>query len=240
MIIIRFNLSKILIAVFFIFGIFNITAFSQKISEAEMVGVWKKVEGGGDFGEFIYHRTERLKYYLDDNPNGRIFARLCSKDKFPLAFIESYGFAYQFRNSSYIFKIPSEKIFFVRSSKCADRTEEYWFIPPNKSIQYDEIIPAENIDFTRLLGEYYEKSEYKKARNEFTENLKTFIEALKTDPQAQGFVIRNQKTKNKYFQKALQNLIKENISKDRFQLVMKNIYPSDFPEFMIVSMKSIK
>lgn len=207
-------------------------AFSQKLSEPKLVGTWS---GGEDFGEFIFHKTEELNYYLKENPNGKIIARLCSKDKMSLALVSSIGFAFNFPWYADGQKVPSENVFFARYSKCNDKTEQYWFAPENTSIDYDEIILAKKVGVTRLLGDNYEKPNSAEAKKDFAKNTKQFIEELKNNSKAQGFVIRNLKTKSNYFQQASKQIQKEKIDKSRIRFIRKNSYETNFPEFMIVT-----
>lgn len=114
-------------------------SFPQVVTEPKLVGSWI---GGEDFGEFIYHKTELLGYYLKENPRGKIVARLCSKNRMSLALVSSAGFAFNFPWYAEIHRIPADKIYFSRSSKCGEKREQYWFVPENAAFYYDEMIPA--------------------------------------------------------------------------------------------------
>jgi len=224
-------MNKLPALIFLMFFIFTSLSFSQKLTEPQSVGTVK--ESGEDFQEFIIHRTETLKYYLGEDPNGRIFARICSKNEFPLAFIESGGFPLLFFSSLNILQVPFEKVFFVRSSKCLDKSEEYWFIPENKTLEYEEILRADKVKFTRMIEDYHENYASKEARAEFAENLTKFVEMMKADVKLQGFVIRGKKSV--YLKQTLRRLAKEKIGKDRFKTVTKRKYSTYYPEFMTAS-----
>lgn len=184
-------MTKMPLLILMIFFNFTIISFSQKLTEPKLVGVWKK--DFQDFQEFIFHRTEYLKFALDEDPKGKVFARICSKNKFPISFIESDGSSPQFPNTTTLLEIPIEKVFFVRSSKCLDRSEEYWFIPENKTIEYEEIIRADKIRFTRIIESNFDNYASKEARAEFDKNLTKFVEMMKADDKLQGFLIRGKK-----------------------------------------------
>jgi hypothetical protein len=216
---------------------FSIEIVSQKLTKPELVANVTN-DRGDDFGEFIYHKTEILAYYLKENPNGKIIARLCSKNNLPFALVSSFGFAYNFPQTAIgAIGIPVNKVYFARSSKCSDRIEQYWFVPENTSLDYDEIILAEKVKVNRLTEEYYEEPNSLEAKTEFAKNTKEFIEELKNNPTSEGFIIRNIKTKSRYLQQALRQIRKEKISSNRFQVIRKKRYVTNFPEFMTVLIK---
>jgi hypothetical protein len=227
-------MKKTLILTLFAICIITNTNYSQIIIEPKLVGRWI---GGEDFQEFIYHKTEELNRHLQENPNGKIVARLCSKNKMSVALVTSNGFAFRFPWYGEIIKIPVDRIFFARSSKCGGKMEEYWFVPENTTIDYDEIILAERIKVKRLLGEYYENPNSVEAKKEFADQTKQFIEELKNNPKAEGFIIRNLETKNNYFRQALKQIQKEKIEKGRYQITRKKLYSTHFPEYMTVTIR---
>jgi len=208
------------------------SSYAQKITEPTLAGSWY---GGEDFGEFIFHKTELLNYYLKENPNGKIVAKLCSKNRMSIALPTSNGFAFHFPLYTEIIKIPADKVYFARSSKCREKTEQYWFVPENTAIDYDEMVLAKNVKITRLLEDYYDDPDSQPARKEFADNTKQFINGLKNDPKAEGFIILNIKTKNPHFQEAMRQIRKQKLDKNRFRIVGKKRYETHFPEFMIVS-----
>jgi hypothetical protein len=74
----------------------------------------------------------------------------------PVALASSDGFAYAFPGYAAQFQAPPRRIFFARWSKCESKSEQYWFVPENGSLEYDEMIPAERVRVNRLLVGYYE------------------------------------------------------------------------------------
>ncbi len=165
-------MMKTLIIALFTICCFVNFAYSQKLTEPTLVGGWA---GGDDFGEFIYHRTDTLNRYLKANPNGKIVARLCSKNKMSLSLVSSVGFAFQFFNGTRNQAIPDQNVYLARSSKCADKTEEYWFVPENTTLDFDEIILAKNVEVKRLIEDYHENPESQLAKKEFANNTKNLL-----------------------------------------------------------------
>lgn len=212
------------------------SSYSQKIAELILVGSWF---GGEDFGEFIYHKIEEIRWnYLKENPQGKIIARLCSKSKMSVALVSSSGFAFKFLDVTRNQAISDQNVYLARSAKCGEKSEQYWFVPENTVFEYDEIILAENVEVNRLIESYHENSKSKSARNEFAENTKKFIKELQSNPKAEGFIIRNIKTRNRYFQQVLKQIKKEKIDIKRIQIVSKKIYRSYYPEFMTVTINN--
>ena len=228
-------MKKVSFIFIFVFCLFINSAHSQKDNEPRLVGTW--TIGYEDFQEFIYHKVQVFPYYLKENPNAKMVARLCSSDKMSVALVNSYGFAYDFPNNAKYFNAPTDRFFFARWSKCPNKSEQYWFVPENSNFEYDEMISAEKVEVNRWLGDYYDNPISQPAENEFAENTKKFIAELKNNPKAEGFVIRNLKTKNSKLRKALQQIQNEKIDKSRFQILKKRIYESYFPEFMTVTIK---
>ena len=215
--------------------VFTNTVFAQKLSEPKLLGTWGM--GFEDYQEFIYHKIEAVKFsYLKDNPNGKVIARICSKhEKMSLALVDSVGFAYNLPSRTNYFQIPTDKVFFARYSKCGNKSEQYWFVPENTSLNYDEIILANRIKVNRLLSIQYKNPDSSEATKEFIDNTQKFIEQLKNNPKAEGFIILNIRTKKRYLQKALHQIQQEKLDKTRFQILRKKIYQTNFPEFMTVS-----
>jgi hypothetical protein len=228
-------MKKVSFIFIFVFCLFINPAHSQKDNEPRLVGTW--TIDYEDFQEFIYHKVQVFPYYLEENPNAKMVARLCSSDKMSVALVNSYGFAYDFPNNAKYFNAPINRFFFARWSKCPNKSEQYWFVPENSNFEYDEMISAEKVKVNRWLGDYYDNPISQPAENEFAENTKKFIAELKNNPKAEGFVIRNLKTKNSKLKKALRQIQNEKIDKSRFQILKKRIYESYFPEFMTVTIK---
>jgi hypothetical protein len=162
-------------------------------------------------------------------------AKVCSKEKMPLALVSSNGFAYQFLSRTRNEAIPDKQVYLARSTKCREKTEQFWFVPENAPLDYEEIILAQKVNVKRLLGDFYDNPDSRLARKEFADNIKKFIEELKNNPKAEGFIIRNIKTKAVYLKKALQQIQKERIDRNRVQTLKKKIYESNFPEFITIS-----
>jgi hypothetical protein len=192
-----------------------IFVFPQKLAEPSLVGVWRL--GYEDYGEFIYHKVDQFGSYLKDNPNAKMVARLCSSDDMSRALAGSHGFAYT---------APVNRMFFARWSKCESKTEEYWFVPENGRLEYDEMIPAEKVRVNRALGS---------SQDEFAQNLKEFITELKNNPQTEGFIIRNIGMSDRKLKEALRQLRNEKVDGKRFQILSKRSYRSYYPEFMTVT-----
>jgi hypothetical protein len=227
-------MGTILLTVPLAFCIFANSAFSQKLAEPRLVGTWRL--GYEDYGEFIYHKVEAFaSYYLKENPNAKMVARLCSRDKMSVALVGSHGFAFNFPEYAKSLQVPADRIFFARWSKCESKSEQYWFVPENSNFEYDEMILAERVRVNRLLVGYYDNPISQPAKREFAKNLKEFIAELKNNPKAEGFIIRNSGMRNRILKEALQQLRSEKIDKSRFQILRKRVYESYYPEFMTVT-----
>ena len=227
-------MRKVLFIVPFAFCIFVNSVFSQKLAEPRLVGIWKL--GHEDYGEFIYHKVETFaSYYLKENPNAKMVARLCSRDKMSVALVDSHGFAFNFPEYAKNLQVPADRIFFARWSKCESKSEQYWFVPENSSFEYDEMILAERVRVNRLLVGYYDNPLSQSAKGEFAKNLKEFIAELKNNPKAEGFIIRNSGMGNRNLTAALRHLRNEKIDKNRFQILRRRVYESFYPEFMTVT-----
>ena len=221
---------KTILFVPFAICIFVSSVFSQKLTEPRLVGVWRL--GYEDYGEFIYHKVEYFSLYLKEDPNARMVARLCSNDNMPLALAGSHGFAYAFPKSAENFQVPTGRMSFARWSRCESKSEQYWFVPENARLDYDEMIPADRVRVNRLLVSYYGSPISQPAKTEFAKNLKEFITELKSNPTTQGFIVRNIGMSNRTLEEALRQLRSEKV---RFQILRKRSYRSYYPEFMTVT-----
>jgi hypothetical protein len=227
-------MRKVLFIIPFAFCIFVNSAFSQKLAEPRLVGTWRL--GYEDYGEFIYHKVEAFaSYYLKENPNAKMVARLCSRDKMSVALVGSYGFAFTFPEYAKNLQVPADRIFLARWSKCESKSEQYWFVPENSNFEYDEMILAERVRVNRLLVGSDDNPTSQPAKRGFAKNLKEFIAELKNNPKAEGFIIRNSGMRNRNLKAALQQLRNEKIGKNRFQVLRKRVYESYYPEFMTVT-----
>jgi hypothetical protein len=214
--------------------IFVSSAFSQKLAEPKLVGIWRL--GYEDYDEFIYHKVEEFAYsYLKENPRAKMVARLCSRDKMSAALVGSDGFAFSLPEYTKNLQLPVDRIFFARWSKCESKSEQYWFVPENSRFEYDEMIPADRVRVDRLLVGYYANPASQPAKREFAKNLKEFIAELKDNPKAEGFIIRNGGMRSRYLKEALRQLRNEKIDGNRFRIVRKRVYESYYPEFMTVA-----
>ena len=226
-------MRKVLFITLFSFCICVNFAYSQKTAQPRLVGTWRP--GYEDYGEFIHHKVEVFaSSYLKENPNARMVARLCSSDKMSVALAGSGGFAFTFPEYAKNLQVPADRIFFARWSKCESKSEQYWFVPGDESIEYDEMVLAERVRVNRLLVSNYDDQDAQ-AKREFVKNLKEFIAELKNNPKAEGFIIRNTGMSNRYLKEALQKLRDEKVDKNRFQILRKRSYRSFYPEFMTVT-----
>lgn len=158
--------------------------------------------------------------------------RLCSSDNMPLALASSHGFAYTFPKSAETFEVPPERMFFARWSRCESKSEQYWVLPENTTIEYDEMIPVERVRVNRLL---VSNSISQAAEREFAKNLKDFIAELKNNPTTQGFIIRNLGMSSRTLKEALRQLRNEKVDANRFQILRKQSYRSYYPEFVTIT-----
>jgi len=221
---------KSLLLIAFALCIFASSVFSQKLTDPRLVGVWKL--GQDDYGEFIYHKVDYFASYLKEDPDAKMVVRLCSSDNMPLALAGSHGFAYSFPKSAEMFQVPPGRMFFARWSRCENKSEQYWVLPENSSIEYDELIPVERVRVNRLL---IGSSTSKSAKREFAKNLNEFIAGLKNNPQTKCFIIRNIGMSSCILEKALRQLRFEKVDVNRFQIVSKRSYRNYYPEFMTVA-----
>lgn len=225
-------IGKVLVVGLFACCIFVSSAFSQKLAEPRLLGTWKL--GYEDYGEFIYHRVETFASYLKENPNAKMVARLCSSDKMSLALAGSHGAAFSMPEQAKQLQLPANKILIARWSKCESKTEQYWVVPENSNLEYDEVILAERVQVNRWLVGYSDNRISQPAEREFANNLNAFIAELKSNPKAEGFLIRNYVSRSRNLKVALKRLRDEEIDENRFQILRKQIY-SYYPEFMTVS-----
>jgi hypothetical protein len=179
--------------------------------------------------------VEQFASYLKDDPNSKMVARLCSSSNMPVALAGSDGFAYEFPGYAEQFQAPPGKIFFARWSKCESKSEQYWFVPENGSLEYDEMIPAEKVRVNRLLVGDFENPNFQPAKIVFAKNVKDFIAELKNNPKTEGFIIRNMGMSDRPLNEALRQLRKEKVGEKRFQILRKRTYRSYYPEFMTVT-----
>ncbi|CAN5271200.1 hypothetical protein BH20ACI1_BH20ACI1_29410 [soil metagenome] len=229
----------IAVLIIILFGFSSVLA--QELNKPELLGTWIY---GEDWLEFMYSRMSKVEYYLKEQRDGKLVARICSKDKFPEAFITSTGFAYTLdRDYMAFFDIPIEKVDFAVSSNCAGNSkkafEEYWYVPENQEIEYEEKISAGKVFVKRfLVSDYDKKSE--EIKKEFAGNIADFVQILKDNPTAKGFIIKFSKKKShkEKLKKVMQRLKEEKIDLDRIKFTEnQRIYKSYYPEMITVLIK---
>lgn len=216
--------------------VFIAPAYSQKAPESVLVGTWTR--GYEDYQEFIFHKVEGFALgYLKENPNAKMVARLCSNDKISIALAESDGFAYKFPDNAIHFNAPPDRFFYARWSKCPNRSEQYWFVPENSNFEFDEIIAADKVEVKRWLATDHDKASREAAEKQFVDYLKEFIAELRSNPKAEGFIIRNLNMKERKLKDALKQIQTGKIDQRRVQIVKKRSYPNYYPEFMTVTIQ---
>lgn len=232
-------MKKVLIITFVTICCFVNFAFTQQLSKPELIGTWR---GGEDFREFLYHKTQRMAFDAKENPSNKIVARICSKDKdILLALMSSVGFAYDFLSYTQFENIPNQQVFLAISSKCVGKSskifEEYWVVPRNTNLEYDEIILAEKVNAKRFLVGNYENYESQPARKEFNGYLEQFIKNLKDNPKSEGFIVSkwNSRKTNRNIQKVLQQIRKEKIDVNRVRVVRKKTFYDLYPELFTIT-----
>lgn len=217
----------------FIACFLTIFSYPQKAEDPILIGTWTKEHE--DYEEFIYHRVEKFAFeYLKQNPNAKLVARLCSKEKLAAAFANSHGTAYALPRFTSLFKIPIDKVFFARWSKCADRSDQYWFLPENGEIEFDEMVGADKVEVKRWLSIKFFHPDRQSLENEFAENIEAFIRELNDNPNTEGFIIRNIDMKERNLKKALKQIEDKKLDSGRFKILRKQVYKNDYPEFMTV------
>jgi hypothetical protein len=162
--------------------------YSQKAEKARLVGTWF---GGEDPSEFIYHSVEEFAVqFLPDNPDGKIVARVCSARPMSEALARSSRVvkALPVQASSDRFRIPAEKVFFARSSKC-EHGDQYWFVSGNIDIEYDELVLAERFRInTWWTIDYGERIDSVEGKKEFTKDVREFVSEVKNNAKSEGYL----------------------------------------------------
>lgn len=190
-------MKYILIVIFII--IFCSSAFPQKLIEPKLLGTWT---AGEDSSEFVNHDVlDAALAHLTDNPEGKIFIRICSPDNFSEAFVKAQlsplalNSLLKYRPEKFE---SSEKLSVGRYSKCLYqnrfKTSEYWFIPSKNTLENEEVFPVKNI-YYKDFNVYESENLSEKQKNEkFTQNLKEFVSELKNNPHSKGFIVHNSKS----------------------------------------------
>ena len=228
-------MKKVLHIFLFSFCLFVIPTFSQK-SEPKLIGTW--TIGYEDYNHFVYdHLYISAISFVEEYPNAKWVIRLCSNEKMSVALVSSYGFAFDFPRNAKNLRLPADKVFFARWSKCPDKSEQYWIVPENSNFEYDEMIAAEKIEVKRWLASSYDKPSRQAAEKEFADYVKEFVAELKNNPKAEGFIIRNLKVNNRKLKEALKQIQNAKIDRSRFQILKKRVYDNYHPEFMTVTVQ---
>ena len=108
-------------------------------------------------------------------------------------------------------------------------------MPENSAFRYDEMIPAKNVHVKRFIEDYHDNPASRVAQKEFSDNTRLFIDELKRDARAEGFIIRNLRTKNGGLQRVLKELESEKVDLSRIQTIRKTRYITYYPELMTVT-----
>jgi len=231
------NLTKRRLDVFFVSILLLALVWSgiaQDKSQPELLGTWHY--RNEDFSEFVYHKLEFVKYeYLEKGRNGIVIARICSSDPFPRAFVTSWGFAFSLPEYAGYLKIPADKIYFATYSRCGRRSEQYWFVPDNAVLDYDEKISSEQVEIRRWLNGYRDKPTSEDADAESFRNTRQFVIALKSNARAEGFIVLNSGVRQSKLNTAMRHIRRTGIDKERFRIVRKRAYQSYYPEFMVIT-----
>lgn len=206
--------------------------FAQKLDKPQFLGIWTY---GEDPSEFLLHLVmEASQSYLKDNPDGKLIVRMCSSEDFYTAFVKTSQspFAASNYNRFYII-VPYEKIFVAKSSICREKYQfvhnEYWFVPADNMLEYEEIFPVNKISYENFSigkiydfkNDRYEKKSLKTKEKEFAENITKFINELKSNPKTIGLIVHNSKGKKlkRNIEKVKTILEKENINSGRIKTV---------------------
>ena len=209
--------------------LFGVLVSAQKLTTPKLLG---QLEGNGDdLSEFFAHQIiEPTHFALEENTGGRLIIRVCSADEFTDALVKSP--VNPVAEILFGSLVPTEKIFIAKSSACVKTVglvfNQYWFVPENSKLEYDEIISASNISYKTIDVDDYdnERRKYKRTNIEesrFAENITEFINELKNNPEAKGYIVYNSdnKTMKRNIEKVKALLGKENISLKRVKTLRK-------------------
>ncbi len=213
--------------------VFCLSVFSQKMTEPELLG---SLTYGEDPSEFLLHTVmQRSHYYLEDNPDGKLIIRICSSEDFATAFVRSVFnplSASNYNGFTRSIIVPYEKIYIAKASKCARKDKvvftQHWFVPDKNTLETDEMFPVNDISYKAFsVNDYNYKSGKGKSKSEqnkdFKDHIREFVDELKTNPAAQGFIVHNSKNgiMKRNIEKVKSLLNQENISPQRVKIVVK-------------------
>lgn len=203
----------------------------QELNEPLLLGSLDFAEAPGEF--LLHDVMERSEGLLKDNPNGKIVVRICSSENFSTAFIKASVnplAASSYNDFTKRIIVPDEKIFVANSSKCSEKQKfvfnEYWFVPNNLTIDFDEIYNVKNISFQSWwINEYNSEKNKRKSfaelSKEFNENLNEFVEKLKSDSNVEGFIVFSSKNTQikRNIQRVYDILKKEKVNSLRIKIL---------------------
>jgi len=225
-------MKRIILFITITAGIFS-TVSAQKLTELKHLGNWI---AGEDPSEFLLHSVmEYSQTLLEENPEGKLIIRICSANEFSTAFIKApLNPLAASQYNQYRLLVPYEKIFIANSSKCFEGLKfvfnEYWFVPKENTLEYEEIFPVNSINYKSFVVDNYDytsdelKEKSLQAQNkDYEDNIGEFILELKNNPKTEGFIVHNSKNKRirRNFEKVNTILKKENIGIQRVKTVIK-------------------
>lgn len=227
------------IAVILVLLLCSFSASSQKLNEPILLGSFI---AGEDPSEFLLHRVmEESERLLEENPEGKLIVRICSSGDFSTAFVKApldpvAASRYNLFTKRII--VPYEKMFIANSSKCFEKEKfvynQYWFVPNDNKIEYDEIFPVESISYKVFYVEDYDyetnkQKTFESQNKEFTKNVSDFINELKNNPKSEGFIVHNSKNKRmkRNIEKVYNILKRENINLQRVRTIIRITLDSD-------------
>ena len=223
---------------------------AQKLEEPHLLGVWI---AGEDPSEFLLHRVmEYSEALLKDNPEGKLLIRICSSDNFSAAFIKSPLNPLAASNYNRFGRIivPYEKIYIANSSRCHRQSKfivnEYWFTHDTNTLEYEEIYSVKNIYNKTFTVDDYDFNPNKRRnttaeKKQFESNVNDFVNELKANPKAEGFIVHNSKNKtmNRNIEKVTLFLQKEKINLRRVKTVV-NVLLSSIEDEKLLPIKDEK
>lgn len=243
------------ISLSFIIVLFNFCSlFAQKVNEPVLLGSWF---GGEDPSEFLLHTVvETSSAYLKENPNGKLVVLICSNDEFLTAFVSTTLNPLAVGQYLRWSLIPEEKIFIARSSNCIGKSKnsfnQYWFVPGEGTLAYEEAFPAENIAFKKFqvdneykwFGDEQKIVETESTKKHFIENITEFIKELENNLNTKGFILSfsNNKRMKRNLEKVKQSLKDKKIDMNRIKIINpKKDFSDDsgrlYPSFATLSIK---
>lgn len=206
---------------------------AQKLAEPKHLGNWI---AGEDPSEFLLHSVlEASELLLEDNPDGKLIIRICSKDDLATAFIKtsmnplSVSGYNQYRQI-----VPYEKIYIAKYAGCLGKDNfvynQYWVVPNKSLFKYDEVISVNKIKYSNNYLEEYDHDGYKSKRKnyklltkKFDKMIEKFVDNLAENPNSKGFIIHNSKRKElkSNISKVIRALKEKGIKTRRYTVIKK-------------------